>query len=38
MLKEEPYLFFNKKRCIILIFYIDNIIIAYYKEDRVAAL
>jgi hypothetical protein len=33
VLKEELCLFFNAKRCIVLLFYIDNILLAYYKDN-----
>ena len=32
-LKEELCLFYNSKRCIILLFYVDNILLIYYNKD-----
>jgi hypothetical protein len=31
--KEEPCLFFNKERRIIVLFYVNNILVIYYKDN-----
>jgi hypothetical protein len=36
-LKEEPCLFYNLERRIVLLFYIDNILLVYYNNDKAAA-
>lgn len=35
--KEEPCLFFDDERKIVLLFYVDDILLAYHKDDRATA-
>jgi hypothetical protein len=36
-LKEEPCLFFDLERQVIILFYVDNILLAFHNDNRAAA-